>query len=169
MCIFTSRGSRQIMNTGNDQEVLPEGKFHWRHCSAPVRQCTLKDVQVQNDKSMVWLTHWGRVTHICVGRLTNIGSNDGLSPNRRQAFIWTNTREIVHWTSRNKLKWNFNHDSCILFHENPFRYVVWKMAAIVSRPPCVYVMDRFVDMISNNTTIGFEWNRDTFTIVLLHV
>ena len=37
------------------------------------------------------LTHWGRVTHICVGKLTIIGSDNGLSPERRQAIIWTNT------------------------------------------------------------------------------
>ena len=36
------------------------------------------------------LTHWGRVTHICVGKLTIIGSDNGLSPDRRQAIIWTN-------------------------------------------------------------------------------
>ena len=36
------------------------------------------------------LTHWGRVTHICVGKLTIIGSDNGLSPERRQAIIWTN-------------------------------------------------------------------------------
>ena len=36
------------------------------------------------------LTHWGRVTYICVGKLTIIGSNDGLSPGRCQAIIWTN-------------------------------------------------------------------------------
>ena len=36
------------------------------------------------------LTHWGRVTHICVGKLTIIGSDNGLSPGRRQAIIWTN-------------------------------------------------------------------------------
>ena len=35
------------------------------------------------------LTHWGRVTHICVGNLAIIGSNNGLSPGRRQAIIWT--------------------------------------------------------------------------------
>ena len=34
-------------------------------------------------------THWGRVTHICVGKLTTIGSDNGLSPGRRQAIIWT--------------------------------------------------------------------------------
>ena len=36
------------------------------------------------------LTHWGRVTHICVSKLTTIGSDNGLSPDRRQAIIWTN-------------------------------------------------------------------------------
>ena len=36
------------------------------------------------------LTHWGRVTHICVSKLTSIGSDNGLSPGRRQAIIWTN-------------------------------------------------------------------------------
>ena len=35
-------------------------------------------------------THWGRVTHICVGKLTIIGSDNDLSPERRQAIIWTN-------------------------------------------------------------------------------
>ena len=37
-----------------------------------------------------FLTHWGRVTHICVGILTSIGSDNGLSPGRRQVIIWTN-------------------------------------------------------------------------------
>ena len=37
------------------------------------------------------LTHWGRVTHICVSKLAIIGSDNGLSPGRRQAIIWTNT------------------------------------------------------------------------------
>ena len=36
------------------------------------------------------LTHWGRVTHICVIKLAIIGSENGLSPSRRQAIIWTN-------------------------------------------------------------------------------
>ena len=35
------------------------------------------------------LTHWGQVTHICIGKLTIIGSDNGLLPGRRQAIIWT--------------------------------------------------------------------------------
>ena len=36
------------------------------------------------------LTHWGRVMHIYVSKLTSIGSDNGLSPGWRQAIIWTN-------------------------------------------------------------------------------
>ena len=36
------------------------------------------------------LTHWGRVTHICVSKLTIFGSDNGLAPGRRQTIIWTN-------------------------------------------------------------------------------
>ena len=35
-------------------------------------------------------TDWGRVTQIYVRKLTTIGSDNGLSPGRRQAIIWTN-------------------------------------------------------------------------------
>ena len=41
------------------------------------------------------LTHWGRVTHICVSKLTIIGSDNGLSPGRRQAIIWINARILL--------------------------------------------------------------------------
>ena len=36
------------------------------------------------------LTHWGRMTHICVCKLTVIGSDTGLSPGRGQVIIRTN-------------------------------------------------------------------------------
>ena len=36
------------------------------------------------------LTHWGRAKHICVVKQTFIGSDNGLSPGRLQAIIWTN-------------------------------------------------------------------------------
>ena len=41
-------------------------------------------------KTYRFLTHWGRVTHICVSKLTIIGSDNGLAPGRRQTIIWTN-------------------------------------------------------------------------------
>ena len=38
----------------------------------------------------VFLTHWGWVTHICVSKLTSIGSDNGLSPVRCRTIIWNN-------------------------------------------------------------------------------
>ena len=41
------------------------------------------------------LNHWGRVTYICVGDLTIIGSDNGLSLSRRQAIIWSNAGIVI--------------------------------------------------------------------------
>ena len=37
------------------------------------------------------------MTHICVSKLTIIGSDNGLSPERRQAIIWTNAGLLSIW------------------------------------------------------------------------
>ena len=58
-------------------------KFHWT--SKPVDHCHFTVGLLSG-----WLTHWGRVTHIWVGKLTILGSDNGLSLGRRQAIIWTN-------------------------------------------------------------------------------
>ena len=63
-CLFAT--GRQCLTSG----LLCNGLIYW--CSVSV------------------LTHWGWVTHICVSKLTIIGSDNGLSPGRRQAIIWTN-------------------------------------------------------------------------------
>ena len=59
-------------------------------CRDPVRPTAWPPVRQWRDCCST-LTHWGRVTHICVNKLTIIGSDNGLSPGRRQAIIWTNT------------------------------------------------------------------------------
>ena len=41
-----------------------------------------------NDICITHWTCWGRVTHM-VRKLAKVGSDNGLSPNRRQAIIWT--------------------------------------------------------------------------------
>ena len=77
------------------------------------------------------LTHWGRVMDICVGNLTIIGSDFGLSPCRRQAIIWTNAGILLIGPS------GTNRKSYIFIQENAFENVVWKIAAILPRPQCV--------------------------------
>ena len=51
----------------------------------------LKEYQIINPYlRQITLSHGGRVTHICVSEIIIIGSDNGLSPCRRQAIIWTN-------------------------------------------------------------------------------
>ena len=51
---------------------------------------SLPSISALNWLKYLSLTYWGRVTLICVGKLIIIGSDNGLSPSRRQAMIWTN-------------------------------------------------------------------------------
>ena len=81
------------------------------------------------------LTHWGWVTYICMGNLTIIASDDGLSPGQRQANISTN--DVINSNLCNKLQWNLKQNSNIFTQEIAFENVVWKMAAILPRPQCV--------------------------------
>ena len=46
-------------------------------------------ISIMYTTTILALNHWGRMTHICVGNLIIIGSDNGLSPGRRQAIIWT--------------------------------------------------------------------------------
>ena len=85
----------------------------------------------------VVLTHWGRVTHICVSKLTIIGSDNGLSPDRRQAIIWTNAGILLI----EPLGTNFSEILIEIltfsFKKKAFESVVCETAAILSRPQWV--------------------------------
>ena len=76
--------------------------------------------------------------HICISKLTNIGADNGLSPGRHQAIIWTNAGILLI----GRLGTNFS-EILIEIHafsgiqENAFENVIWKMAAILSWPQCV--------------------------------
>ena len=65
--------------------------------------------------------------------------------------------DIVNWTHRNKLQWNFNQNSWIFFPENALEYSVWKMAAILSRPQCFKVIMRS------------KWRQCVSTIGVIHM
>ena len=46
---------------------------------------------------------------------------------------------IIDWTLRNTLQWNLSRNYNIFIQENVFESVVCEMAAILSRPQCVYI------------------------------
>ena len=54
--------------------------------------CSRRNTNISGiyEYGQIVLTHWGWMTHICVYKLTIIGSDNGLSPGRRQPIIWTN-------------------------------------------------------------------------------
>ena len=80
----------------------------------------------------IWLTHWGRATHICVGNLTIIGSDNGLSPDRRQAIIWTNAGIL----STGPLGTNFS-EILIEIYTFSFKKMHLKMPSGKWRPSCL--------------------------------
>ena len=81
-----------------------------------------------------WLTHWARVALICVGKLSIIGSDNALSPGRRQAIIWTNAGILLIGSLRTNFSeiWVGNH--ILSSKKIHLKKIVWKMSAILIRP-----------------------------------
>ena len=107
----------------------------------------------------VWLTHWGRVTHICVTELTTIGSDNGLSPGRRQAIIWINAGLL----SVGPLGTNFGE---VWIEILPFSFkkihskmCSAKMAAILSRMGAGMSW-----MMSGSKPMVMWWHKNTFHV-----
>ena len=78
------------------------------------------------------LTHWGRVMHIRVSKLTIIGSHNDLSPGRRQAIIWPNA-EILF---TGPLGTNFN-EILIEIITFSFKKMRLKVSSAKCRPFCL--------------------------------
>ena len=81
------------------------------------------------------LTHWGQVMHICISKLTIIGSDTGLLPGWCQTIIWINAGILLI----GPLGTNFG-ETLIEIHAFSFKKMLlkmWKMAAILSRPQFV--------------------------------
>ena len=78
------------------------------------------------------LTHWDRVTHICVGNLTIIGSDNGWSPDRRQAITWTNVGVLFI----GPIGTTFS-EMVIEIHTFSFKKIQLKMSSVKWRPVCL--------------------------------
>ena len=91
-------------------------------CKSSAGKCKLQNI----------LTRWGLVTHKCVSKLTNIGSDDGLSPGRRQAIIWNNARILLI----GPLGTHFN-EILTEIHTFSFKKLQMKMSSGKWRPFCL--------------------------------
>ena len=74
------------------------------------------------------LTHWGRVTHICVGKQTIIGSDNG----QRQAIIWINGGILLIGPLGTNLS-----EILIEIHAFSFKKMHLKMLSGKWRPSCL--------------------------------
>ena len=72
------------------------------------------------------------MTHICVSKLTIIASDNGLSPGRRQAIIWTNAGILSIGT----VATNFN-EILSEIHTFSFKKMYFKISSAKWRPFCL--------------------------------
>ena len=93
-------------------------------------QCHYLNLLTNPQWRIMALSHWGRVTHICVGKLTIIGSDNGLSPGRRQAIIWTNDGILLIWPL------GTNSEILSEIHSFSFKKMHLKMSSGKWRPLC---------------------------------
>ena len=102
------------------------------------------------------LTHWGQVTHICVGKLPIIGSDNGLSPERRQAIIWTNAGILLIGPFRTNSSEILIEIRAFQLKKNAFENVVCEMLFISSRPQCVKWL---IQCNTRDKSYAHKWNR----------
>ena len=92
------------------------------------------------------LIHWGQVMHICVSRLIITGSDNGLSPYRRQAIIGTNAGILLIGT----LGTNFS-EILIAIHLLSFKKMGLNVPSAKWRPLCLGL--NVLNMIFNGRDI----------------
>ena len=79
------------------------------------------------------LTHRGRVTHMWVGKLTIIGSDNGLSPRRHQAIIWTNVGILLIGPLRTNFSEILIRIQIFSFKKMHFKMSICEMVSILFR------------------------------------
>ena len=94
-------GWQQAITWTNVEQICCHIVSHLRTCPSHTISIVHDDhlaiprARASSGLVLILLTHWGWVTHICVSKLTIIGSDNGLLPGRRQAIIWTNAGMLL--------------------------------------------------------------------------
>ena len=123
-------------------------------------------IVISDNEGALCLIHWGRVTHICINKLTIIGSDNDLSPDRRQAIVWTNAGIIEPLRTIFSEIW-------MEVHTFSFKKMHLKMSSEKWRPCCLGL-----NVLKPISLTGFHGNpsifdrlpyRSLITRELLHV
>ena len=104
------------------------------------------------------LTHRGRATHICVGKLTIIGSDNGLSPDRHQAIIWTNAGILLIGTL-----WTYFSEILSKIHTFSLNKMHSKMSSAIWRQIClgVNVLNLLIPPVGLECSSSWTWCLET--------
>ena len=104
------------------------------------------------------------MTHICVGKLTIIGSDNGLSPGRHKAIIWTNAEILLN----GPLRTNFS-EIFIEIHTFSFKKMHFKMSSGKWRPFCLGLnvlthlpVDIMTAILQTTLPNAFWWTKSIF-------
>ena len=103
-----------------------------RYIKYKIYDCKYGDMVPLIASTALSLTHWGRVTHICVIEISIIGSDNGLSPGRRQTIICTSAGILFI----GPLGTNFS-ENLIGIQAFSFKKMHFKMASTKWRPFCL--------------------------------
>ena len=135
----------------------------------------MKTVTLHGDTTklpyLMWiqiLTHWDRVTHICVNKPAIIGSDNGLSPGRRQAIIWTSAVMFLF----GPLETNFS-DNLIEILTFSFTKMRLNVSSAKWWPFCLGL--NVLDSLFADTVIDKVWSRVCINVhyatrkILLHM
>ena len=113
------------------------------------------------------LNHWGRVTHICVNKLTIIGSDNGLSPHKRQVIIWINAGILLIGPLGTKFS-----EILIAILRVSFKKMRLKGSSAKWRPFCLGLnVLRYPDIIHGPRSVSFAWchlTQSKHSLVRLH-
>ena len=114
--IYSTKAHSQFSSMWDTNIVI--GLIHKTTFSLPCACRWLSHVLDIYVSTAMPVTRWGRLTHICVGTLTIIDSDNGLTaPWRRQAIMWINARiqslKFQHFT-KERLK--MPSEICCQFH-----------------------------------------------------
>ena len=103
----------------------------WIHFSKSHALCT-KSANAESLVNTITLTHWGRVMHICLGKITIIASDYGFLPGRRQTIIWTKAGILLIGPLGTKFD-----EILIEIHTFSFKKMHLKMSSVKWRPFCL--------------------------------
>ena len=115
--------------------AFTRGQFHWIWSSYQITEFCMRIKYLKWQPHLPGdneLTHWGQVTHICVSKITIIGSDNGLLPGCRQAIIWTNAGILL----TGPLVINLS-EIVIKIHTFSFKEMYLKMSSGKWRPFCL--------------------------------